>query len=75
MLFDPICQRYEVHRDCVKTRDTIYWFSCAQSADQAQKAKVSKSNSQVTYRMDRFEYDSWLYIAALKQTITTDVTL
>ncbi|TFY50628.1 hypothetical protein EVJ58_g10964, partial [Rhodofomes roseus] len=54
---------YEVKRERVRTADTVYRFSCAQSSEREQKKKTPKtSKPRAARRMERFPCDGWLHV-------------
>ena len=71
--------RYETKRARVKTGDTVFTFSCAQSMERAHAEKVARegldAKGRDRRRMNRFDCDGWLHIAVSDTSALMDIKI
>ena len=61
----------------MRTSDTVFSFSCAQSKEREHKPKVPKNSEDArsTERMLRFECSGWLHIAAASDSTDMSISI
>ncbi|KAJ8469947.1 hypothetical protein ONZ51_g8667 [Trametes cubensis] len=66
---------YERCRRRVRTADSMFLYSCAQSASRAKKGKDDYEKTRDTQRMPRFQCDGWLHIAVSPNSDVMEISL